>query len=179
MSGYAKEHRRAVGIGLFVLSLALFALRIPTHAQQHSNQQNVDWEALLTKLRYSVFKDTKCLVAVVTLEGSAMSLDLKQQPLTEFLKLRLRNDLSAIPICKKGDKEGLAFVHVHVWTVGDDYPVAFHITLSGGPITRLDAFETAILGYGSKRSIEEQVRKSIRQLVEDFAVAFLKGREEM
>jgi hypothetical protein len=111
------------------------------------------------------------------LSGSAESLGLENQSLIDLLSLRLRNDVSSVPLCGDIYDEGLTWVFLSVTGVGNDFPVAFYVELRVSVSTE-DVFESATLGYGSKTSVEEQVEESVRDLVESFGIAFLKGRGE-
>ena len=70
-----------------------------------------------------------------------------------------------------------------VWTVGDDYPVAFFVVcelsgLGSYSNTLYDKFEARVLGYGSARTAREQVEESLGGLTTDISAAFLEARDK-
>lgn len=166
---------RACGLTVTVLLTLTLILPGSSKAQTSRGEKPFDVDRLL----YQSFKLSKCFSAFVYFEGSAESLGLNKDRLTDSLRLRLKNAIASMPFCKEGQLDGATFVFLRVWTVGKDYPVAFHLDLNAGTPSNARAFEHAILGYGSKEGIEEQVKRSINNLVESFAIAFHKGRGEM
>ena len=170
------------GLGLLV-SQHLSAQ--PAKAQTASEEiSEAKVQELMAKLVYSKFKTTKYLMVGVQLTGSAEKLGLKKSALIDFAKLRLKNNIADIPMTANipqdaFKEDSVALLALTVWTVGDDYPVAFHINISCGPVSKIDLYQTAILGYASKNKMERIVKESIDDLIQDFAIAFYKGRREM
>ncbi len=124
-----------------------------------------------------------CINPFVFIQGSAEEIGLEIDDLESYLKLRLRNDLGFLEICRPddyADKISLS-IYVNVWTVGNDYPVAFHIEFYTSilapsvPYFHSKPFETDMLGYASSEKIYEQVTDSIEELVKATAIAYIKA----
>lgn len=130
-----------------------------------------------------------CVRASVSLEGSAEEIGLSTSELTDYLSLRLRNDLSFLPKCTNDvtskANAGQTVVDLRVWTVGKDYPVAYYIhldtnvyTVAGGhsvPRDSSNPFQTEYLGYGNSNSVPGSVDKIIEDSVRSLGEAYLKG----
>jgi len=139
---------------------------------------------------YSGFKSVEKFGRLnISLEGSAEKIGLKKNDLVDYLRLQFTNsfrgmaykDVENISEMSK-DKEKaktIAVIHIKIWTVGDVYPIAYHIEINAGNLANMREYEAAILGYGSKRNVPESVRTSIAQLVDDLAITFFKARSEL
>lgn len=147
--------------------------------QTQSTRSSIDIDELLQKHRYTTFRITNSFVVGVQLVGTAQQLGLNLQELIDFAKLRLKNNISNISILKHASySDSTTWVILTVWTVGDDYPVAYHIQISCGPIRGGSTFDHAFLGYDSKEGIKKAIKESFDQLITPFAIAFYKGRGE-
>jgi len=75
-----------------------------------------------------------------------------------------------------------ASLSICIWTVGSDYPVAYHIEIKIEQIGGSRTFETARLGYASAESLRSNriIKDSISDLMEETAsVLFLvQGSQE-
>ena len=139
---------------------------------------------------YSGFKSIESFSSIgVYFNGTAKDIGLNKDELTNFLKLRFKNSLAGTTY-KKTDFEKImnesdaqqskrGDIAIKLWTVGNDYPIAFHIEISSGNYSNLGQYKTAILGYSSKEKILESVKKSITELVDDLAVSYFKARGEL
>jgi hypothetical protein len=169
---------------LFVLAIALSA-----GSSAFADEKKPNFESIF----YSGFKTIEGFGLIsVSLEGSAEKIGLKKEELTDYLRLRFKNSFAGVgfkepenlweTIQNKEKAKKIGYIHVKVWTVGDDYPIAYHIAISAGNLASSQEsleYETAFLGYGSKRNVPDSVRESISQLIDDLAVAFFKARSEL
>jgi hypothetical protein len=144
----------------------------------------------LERFYYSGFWTVERFALIdVTLEGTAKKLGLNEDKLTDYLRLRFKNSFAGMEfkepdslvkvILNKDTAEKYGSIHVKVWTVGDDYPVAFHLELQAGNLTNEKEYRGAVLGYGSKQNVPDTIRKKIAELVEEAALAFFKARGEL
>ena len=126
----------------------------------------------------------------VVLEGEdAEKIGLDSDKLTDFLKLRFKNNFATIQykyqwkaIIESDDEDfqsSIGTLYVTVWIVGTDYPIAYHIEIGARAFSGDGGFENAVLGYGSKDNVEETVKTSIAGMVEELAVLFFKVRGEL
>ena len=117
---------------------------------------------------------------------------LKQEKLLDYTKLRFLNNFAGFrlfdnfqedSIAGKGIKElpddSVGIIFINVWTVGKDYPIAFHVSLKAGTLDKLDVYDDAYLGYSSAKCVENQIKESINTLMETFAVIFFKARDRL
>ena len=113
----------------------------------------------------------------------------------KLIRLRLRNDLSMINhealsslnALKKFQFDFESFemkergkVRCHIWTVGDDFPVARHIEceLSGyGSYRGRSEFSQSSLGYLSATNANEDTRLSLRGIIAEISADFLETRD--
>jgi len=86
-------------------------------------------------------------------------------------------DLDSEEVKKRG------YVYCHIWTVGEDYPVAFlvELELKGCGNYKNKLYDTMYyqksLGYGSVQTAKRQVEESIRELIAEISKRFLEHRE--
>ena len=138
------------------------------------------------------FKKTEFITVIAKLAGTAEKLQFKEEELIDFAKLKIRNNIKGIPFITLEEYDSrsaeeliendlkfdpafdsvFSLLEFLIWTVGDDYPIAFYVDLAAGN------YRKATLGYGSAEGIEQQVKKSIDGLIEDFAITFYKVRGE-
>lgn len=125
----------------------------------------------------------------VSLEGSAEKIGLKKENLTDYLRLRFKNSFAGMEfeetenlwqtMQNKDEAKKVGSINVKVWTVGENYPVAYHIAISAGNLSSSREYENSVLGYGSKQDLPEYVREIISKMVDDLAVTFFKARREL
>jgi hypothetical protein len=140
-------------------------------------------------IAYSGFKTIEEFGRIgVYLEGSAGKIGMEKEGLTDYLRLRFKNSFSGMTFKQaenifklwldkeKAKKNGS--IIVKIWTVGDDYPIAYHIEIGAGNLTNSWEYKTAMLGYGSKNNVPNSIRESISKLIDELAVAFFKARGE-
>ncbi len=169
---------------LFVLAITLSAA-----SGAFADEKELNFEVIL----YSSFKTIERFRIIdVSLGGSSEKIGLKEEDLTDYLRLRFKNSFAGIEFKKlepfeilkiiQDEKAKSGKIHVHVWTVGDDYPIAFHIEMQADNMSAgyaEYAYEHEILGYGSKQNVPDSVRESISKLMDNLAVAFFKARGEL
>ena len=127
-----------------------------------------------------VFAD--CVYSVVNLQGTAEKINVSAITLLEHALLRLRNDIGSLPICGDSTIDGQTVMTIYftVWTVGEDYPTAYHIdartSIFGGGLSEYyEAYTDAVLGYANAVDMEDQAKKSIADIVSSLAVEYYKG----
>jgi hypothetical protein len=162
------------------------AIVLITESSAFAEGKKQNFESIL----YREFKTIENFGLInVSLEGSAEKIGMKKEALTDYLRLRFKNSFARMEfkepenlIAAFLDKEKakrIGSIYVEVWTVGDDYPIAYHIKINAGNFFNGREYENAILGYGSKQTVPDSIRKSISQLIDDLAVAFFKARGEL
>ena len=134
----------------------------------------------------------------VELSGTAEKLGIKRQELERIIRLRLRNDLAALShealpfeaALKQAGNTGRSAANPFldsrgalrclVWTVGDDFPVAFLVecALEGyGHYEQDDRqFSSRALGYSPKERLRSALDETLRNTVTAIAGEFLEAR---
>lgn len=112
---------------------------------------------------------------------------LNKQELTDFLRLKFKNNFAGIPF-KKPPKgylldpkinKKLGYMSVYIWSAGQsEYPIAFFIEIKSGRFGD-NPYETGIIGYCNKSELAKSIKEAIAELIEDFAIDFFKARGEM
>ena len=165
-----------------ILVIFLFALCSVSYAAE---KEKINYEAIF----YSGFKTVKTFGSLsVSLQGTAEKIGIKENELTDYLKLRFKNSFAKYeykeveklldPMRDKKIDPTIGFIHITVWTVGEDYPVAYHISINSGNLNNVREYTNAQLGYGSKSNIPDTVKESISSFIDELAIAFFKARGE-
>ena len=63
-----------------------------------------------------------------------------------------------------------------IWSVRDRYPIALHIECEAYTLSNDEKWHNANLGIDTEETTKDTVRKSLRDIVEEFAVFFLKAK---
>ena len=135
------------------------------------------------------FRNVKGFFIVVGIDCDT-SLWLSKEIITDYAKLRFRNNFADIPILDlknaikiveiySSDEMGL--ILIHVWAVGNDYPIAWHISFKVSTLedfTRY-VYKQAGLGYISKYNILDSIKQQIDQMTEEFATIFFKAQGKL
>jgi hypothetical protein len=140
---------------------------------------------------YSGFKKVEYFCHInVNLQGSAEKIGLNKERLTDLAKLKFKNNFANINYKDESERlfdiyldenknNSVAAIYFDIWTVGDDYPVAYHISVKSGPVSNADMYTNAYLGYGSRVDVPETVKKAIADFMEELAISFFKARETL
>lgn len=177
-----RAYGRMVG-ALIVLSLALRMDGSPAVAMSGTNTEAI--------APFAELKQIKKFVSVeVQTQGTAEKLGLTKADLTDVSRLAFLKHLPGVPLEASGgpssdEKERLSqlgFLTCEVWTVGEEYIVAYYMDCNAGsylmPRTPGILWNRAILGYGPKDEISDAVHKGLRSMIEQFGTTFLKVRGE-
>jgi hypothetical protein len=133
----------------------------------------------------------KKFVAIeVQVQGTAEKLGLKSGDLTDLTRLTFLKNFPGVSLEMSGapSVDGrerlsqLGYLTCEVWTVGEEYIVAYHLDcnagsylMSGRPGT---LWNRAILGYGPRGDISDAVHGGLRSMVEQLAATFFKVKGE-
>jgi hypothetical protein len=152
---------------------------------------------------YKEFKDVQFFGYItVTVEGDAYKIGLFKSELTDYVKLLFKNNFAGIKYINSTGKPAkeVGLLRFKVWTVGDDYPVVYYVEGKMGSVdgetffwdkflevdelnihiftqpSSKDYETSAVTGYGSKTDVPDAIRKSLKDMIEKFAIAFFKAR---
>ncbi|HJR76816.1 MAG TPA: hypothetical protein VJ805_07575 [Nitrospiraceae bacterium] len=140
---------------------------------------------------FSDLRQIKKFVSVeVQTQGTAEKVGLNGGDLTDLTRSAFLNKIPGIPLegSRGPSADGterlnqLGFFTCEVWTVGEEYIVAYHVDCNAGSYITLNTpgslWNRALLGYGPKDEVSEAVRKGLRTIIEQFAMSFAKVRAE-
>jgi hypothetical protein len=154
----------------------------------NGQQTQQDVESFMNELLYGGLKkiDSVGFIHVHLKNSESNKLGLTSEDLTDFLKLRYKNNFGNIPFLDKSKKigeiknrEAIGNLWCGVWTVGDDYPIAYHVECRFGSFGNPSIVSDEVLGYGNKRNVPESIKNSIDRMTSEFAIQFYKSRGEM
>lgn len=140
---------------------------------------------------FSDLRQIKKFVSVeVQTQGTAEKVGLNGGELTDLTRSAFLNKVPGVPVegSRGPSADGtdrlnqLGFFTCEVWTVGEEYIVAYHVDCNAGSYIALNTpgnlWNRALLGYGPKDEVSEAVRKGLRTIIEQFALSFAKVRAE-
>jgi hypothetical protein len=138
---------------------------------------------------FDELKHIKKFVSVeVQTQGTAERIGLKSSELTDMTRLSFLKNFPGIALEASGGPSTaeterlsqLGFLTCEVWTVGEEYMVAYHVDCNAGsylmPRTPGPLWNRAILGYGPRDGISEPIHKGLQNMVQQFAATFFKVR---
>lgn len=140
---------------------------------------------------FSEFRDiTKFVSIEVQTAGSAEKIGLKPAALTDVARSAFRSSFNGLPFedVTVRSLEGterpnqLGFLTCDVWTVGEEFVVAYHVDCNAGHYLSNKVLGTvwnhALLGYGPKDQIPDTIQRGLRNLIQKLAATFFKARGE-
>jgi len=122
----------------------------------------------------------------VNVNGDAEKVGLNDQDLTEYARLRFRNNFSSVVYEEVSDKElktlsteKIGVISCRVWVVGENYPLAYHVKCDEGNFKNSSIWSDEVLGYGAKSNSQETVKKSINEMMEKLALTYFKVKGKL
>ena len=119
----------------------------------------------------------------ITFRGTAPNIGFDASTLTTFLEGQflqqfafLQNDFA---FDKTYETWEIGLFGCEAWTVGDTYPIAFHVQCAGGSMDEPRHWQHATLGYGPKDKIVEIVKNTLDAIVTEYAAFVQKAKGEM
>lgn len=149
--------------------------------------QTSDFARDLENILYSDLKKIESIGFINVRNKSKKSgIQLNTDELTDYLKLRYKNNFAGFPYRDQSgklgglkDAEKIGGLWCSVWTVGTDYPVAYHVACKIGSLKRTEIVDSEFLGYGNKGNVPDSIKKAIDDMVTEFALTFFRVRGEM
>lgn len=140
---------------------------------------------------FAELRQIKKFVSVeVQTQGTAEKLGLMSGELTDVTRVTFLKSFPGVALEGSGGPppdgterlNQLGFLSCEVWTVGEEYIVAYHVDCNAGSYfmskTPGSLWNRAILGYGPKDEVSAVVHNGLRSMVEQFAASFFKARGE-
>ena len=114
------------------------------------------------------------------MRGTAEDIGLDSRTLDSFLEMKFLQNFaflqSAFAFDKIYETWEIGLFECEAWTVGSNYPIAFHVQCAGGSMDEPKHWRSATLGYGPKDKIVEMVKKTLESIVEEYATFVQKAR---
>lgn len=115
---------------------------------------------------------------------------LKEDELTDYAKLRYKNNFSGIQYNEITSEETLIFqeeekakrvgsIWFRVWITGESGQIAYFIECKAGNYENYEIWSDEVLGICDEREINQIARNEINRMIEDFAIIFFKVRGEI
>ena len=109
----------------------------------------------------------------IRLKGTAEKIGLDRQSLSGFVGMKFLNDFAFLQSDFAFDKTyqtwEIGLFECETWTVGINYPIAFHLQCAGGSMDEPREWHYASLGYGPQDKISEMVRETLDSIVQEYA----------
>jgi hypothetical protein len=109
----------------------------------------------------------------IQLRGTAEEIGLDGRTLTSALESRFLEGFAFLQGDFAFDKTyetwEIGLFNCEAWTVGLNYPIAFHVQCAGGSMDEPRHWHYATLGYGPKEKITETIRKALESIVTAYA----------
>jgi hypothetical protein len=116
----------------------------------------------------------------VLLRGSAEEIGLDRRTLATVLHTQFLQEFYFLQTDFAFDKTyetwEIGLFACEAWTVGNHYPIAFHLQCTAGSMDEPRHWHYATLGYGPKEKIVEAVRDGLQAIVSEYAAFVRKAR---
>jgi len=115
----------------------------------------------------------KFVEPTILLRGTAEKIGLDRQSLSSFLGMKFLNGFAFLQSDFAFDKTyqtwEIGLFECETWTVGSNYPIAFHVQCAGGSMDEPREWHYASLGYGPEDRISETVRETLDAIILEYA----------
>jgi hypothetical protein len=151
-----------------------------------NSQESID------DILYQDFKEVETFGYIhVKVQGDESFLvGLKSEELTEFAKLKYKNNFANIEYREIPAEESYLYqeeekakkvgsIWFRVWTVGEEFPIAYYIECRAGTYKNYEIWRDEVLGFCDRRELKQIVRNEITRMIENLAITFFKVRGEI
>src|SRR6476661_45978 len=115
----------------------------------------------------------KFVEPTILLRGTAEKIGLDRQSLSSFLGMKFLNGFAFLQSDFAFDKTyqtwEIGLFECETWTVGSNYPIAFHVQCAGGSMDEPREWHYASLGYGPQNKMSETVRETLDSIIQEYA----------
>ncbi len=146
----------------------------------------------ITDILYGDFSEIETFGYIyVKVQGDRASIiGLNSEELTDYAKLRYKNNFSGIEYQEISTEESAIFqekekaekagsIWFRIWIAGDNSPIAYYIECKAGNYDNYEIWSDEVLGVCEEKEIMQIVRNEINRMVENFAIVFFKVRGEI
>lgn len=166
---------------LLIILLIFFTLSFSINSQES-----------LEDILYRDFKDVETFGYInVKVQGEqAFSIGLKSEELTDYARLKYKNNFAAIAFQEitageaylyqeEEEAKKVGSIWFRVWTVGETFPIAYYIECRAGSYKNYEMWKDEVLGFCDEKEIKQIVRHEITRMMENLAITFFKVRGEI
>ena len=109
----------------------------------------------------------------IQLRGTAEKIGLDRQSLSSFIGTKFLNEFAFLQSDFVFEKTyqtwEIGIFECETWTVGVNYPIAFHVQCAGGSMDEPREWHYASLGYGPAGKTSETVRGTLDAIIQEYA----------
>jgi|GEM_PF-654283 hypothetical protein len=109
----------------------------------------------------------------IQLRGTAEKIGLDRQSLSSFIGTKFLNEFAFLQSDFVFEKTyqtwEIGIFECETWTVGVNYPIAFHVQCAGGSMDEPREWHYASLGYGPADKTSETVRGTLDAIIQEYA----------
>ena len=152
----------------------------------------VNSQKTLDDILYQDFKEVETFGYIqVKVQGEdSLLVGLKSEELTEFAKLKYKNNFANIEYKEIPAEESYLYqeeekakkvgsIWFRVWIVGEDFPIAYYIECRAGTYQNYEIWRDEVLGFCDAKELKQIVRNEITRMIENLAITFFKVRGEI
>jgi hypothetical protein len=167
-------------LGLFMLLFLGFPG--PLAGQAGVDAEGLTQSELLRRIQVAArFKAIDRLAVEIELIGSAADVGLTEAQIAELVRQGTGRHLAELRLIEgiesdEASMRNTGLLRLLVWTVGDNYPMAYHIEISFELLGEGQSYESATLGYGGRTHLESEIATAIESLIGEFAAFFREAR---
>lgn len=141
-----------------------------------------DWSRLFNETKYRPFRKIQEFIEPQLIGDTLEEVGLSRERLDSFLSMRFLNNfafmLKDFTVTRYGENE-TGHLSCKIMTVGETYPIAYHVRCEGGPLRDLDGWNDETLGYTNRQLIEGTLKTILEGFVQDFATFVLKAKGKL
>ncbi len=165
--------------------LLIFSILLTISNSIHSQESLEDF-------LYQDFKEIENFgyIAVKVQGEQAFLIGLNSEELTSFARLKYKNNFAHIAFQEIPVEETYLYqeeeqakkvgsIWFRVWTVGDDFPIAYYVECRAGSYKNYELWHQEALGCSDIKGIKQIIRNEITRMIESLAIAFFKARGEI
>jgi hypothetical protein len=170
------------------IGLLLIALSTPAAFGQSNDSQMREFEQFMYGDLKNISRFAFVYAHIKNTDGTkASDIGLTSGDMTSYLRLRFRNNFANVKFeaddkffsKSETDRSKMGYLWCGIWTVGTNYPVAYHAQCIMGTGAKLRLVEDEVLGYANKENAIAEIKKALDDMLARFATTFFRVRGEI
>jgi len=124
--------------------------------------------------------------------GNEEKIGLNKNELSDYLRLSIKNNFTNIKLEEPDfniyTEDQVGTIRFRIWVIGDnDFPIAYHLKCTFYNEYKADLYDDLSiqiwvrerLGFTTKDKVEERIKRSINNMIEELAILFYEVRGEL